>query len=144
MNSTQYVALKFLWHFYSFFFPVAISIIIYGAVCNRFTSMLVQLQKGHLSFQVEHQNSKTLPLRVTIFGNDAKEHQYLVKFGEDLRQDQRLEQLFILMNKILHQDPACRQRSLSIATYQVLRNTGLQLLQFQYHFCVMEETMREM
>ncbi|XP_021932903.1 DNA-dependent protein kinase catalytic subunit-like isoform X3 [Zootermopsis nevadensis] len=69
---------------------------------------------------VEHQNSKTLPLRVTIFGNDAKEHQYLVKFGEDLRQDQRLEQLFILMNKILHQDPACRQRSLSIATYQVV------------------------
>jgi hypothetical protein len=78
--------------------------------------------REHLLFQVVVQMSKTLPLRVTILGSDAKEHQYLVKFGEDLRQDQRLEQLFVLMNKILDQDPTCRHRSLSIATYQVLRN----------------------
>jgi DNA-dependent protein kinase catalytic subunit len=64
--------------------------------------------------------SLRLPLQITIFGSDAKEHQYLVKFGEDLRQDQRLEQLFNLMNKILDQDPVCRYRSLSITTYQVL------------------------
>jgi DNA-dependent protein kinase catalytic subunit len=68
-----------------------------------------------------------LPLRVTIFGSDAKEHRYLVKFGEDLRQDQRLEQLFSLMNKILDQDPTCRHRNLSIATYQVLGNMHLLL-----------------
>lgn len=71
------------------------------------------------SFQVEPMRSLRLPLLLTIFGSDAREHKYLVKFGEDLRQDQRIEQLFNLMNKILENDPTCRHRSLSIATYQV-------------------------
>jgi len=71
------------------------------------------------SFQVELIRSLRCPLLLTIFGSDAREHKYLVKFGEDLRQDQRIEQLFNLMNKILDNDPTCRHRSLSIATYQV-------------------------
>jgi len=71
------------------------------------------------SFQVKPMRSKTFPLLLTIRGSDAREHKYLVKFGEDLRQDQRIEQLFNLMNKILDSDPTCRHRSLSIATYQV-------------------------
>lgn len=58
------------------------------------------------------------PIRVTMIGNDAKDYHFLVKFGEDLRQDQRLQQLFTVMNKILHIDAACRQRQLSINTYQ--------------------------
>ncbi|XP_069690626.1 DNA-dependent protein kinase catalytic subunit-like isoform X3 [Periplaneta americana] len=64
------------------------------------------------------------PLRITVLGSDAKEHRYLVKYGEDLRQDQRLEQLFNLMNKILNQDPNCRHRRLSITTYQVVPFTS--------------------
>ncbi|OAD52798.1 DNA-dependent protein kinase catalytic subunit [Eufriesea mexicana] len=58
------------------------------------------------------------PIRITMIGNDAKDYHFLVKFGEDLRQDQRLQQLFTVMNKILHIDIACRQRQLSINTYQ--------------------------
>jgi DNA-dependent protein kinase catalytic subunit len=77
------------------------------------------------SFQVEPKNSKTWPLLVTICGSDAKEHKYLVKFGEDLRQDQRIEQLFNLMNKILDLDLACRHGNLSITTYQVLSRVYL-------------------
>lgn len=71
------------------------------------------------SFQVVPMKSLQFPLLLTIFGSDAREHKYLVKFGEDLRQDQRIEQLFNLMNKILDNDPTCRHRSLSITTYQV-------------------------
>jgi hypothetical protein len=78
-------------------------------------------------FQVEPMRSVRLPLLLTIFGSDAREHKYLVKFGEDLRQDQRIEQLFNLMNKILDQDPTCRHRSLSIATYQVPSRVYLML-----------------
>ena len=59
------------------------------------------------------------PIRITMIGNDAKEYHFLVKFGEDLRQDQRLQQLFTIMNKTLHSDTACRQRQLSVDTYEV-------------------------
>ncbi|KOC69903.1 DNA-dependent protein kinase catalytic subunit [Habropoda laboriosa] len=60
------------------------------------------------------------PIRITMIGNDAKEYHFLVKFGEDLRQDQRLQQLFTIMNKTLYIDTASRQRQLSIDTYQVI------------------------
>lgn len=63
--------------------------------------------------------SDKCPIRITIIGNDAKEYHYLVKHGEDLRLDERVQQLFKIMNKILSHDPACNQRKLSIATYQV-------------------------
>nr|XP_031842428.1 DNA-dependent protein kinase catalytic subunit-like isoform X2 [Nomia melanderi] len=60
------------------------------------------------------------PIQIIMVGNDAKEYPFLVKFGEDLRQDQRLQQLFTIMNKTLHNDTACKQRQLSIDTYQVI------------------------
>jgi len=86
-------------------------------------SVLMDFNKHSYShktlLQVEPKSSLRWPVLLTIFGSDAREHRYLVKFGEDLRQDQRIEQLFNLMNKILDSDPTCRHRSLSIATYQV-------------------------
>nr|XP_033326810.1 DNA-dependent protein kinase catalytic subunit-like [Megalopta genalis] len=60
------------------------------------------------------------PIQIVMIGNDAKEYPFLVKFGEDLRQDQRLQQLFTVMNKTLRIDAACNQRQLSIDTYQVI------------------------
>ena len=33
------------------------------------------------------------PKRIIIRGDDEKEHMFLVKGGEDLRQDQRIEQV---------------------------------------------------
>lgn len=64
------------------------------------------------------------PIKITMIGNDGKNYNFLVKFGEDLRLDERIEQLFILMNKILQEDANCRQRRLSIDTYLVIPLTG--------------------
>ncbi|XP_072042849.1 DNA-dependent protein kinase catalytic subunit-like [Amphiura filiformis] len=63
------------------------------------------------------------PKMITIRGNDEKDYQFLVKGGEDLRLDQRVEQLFCIMNDILQQDSACSQRGLRLVTYQVIAMT---------------------
>ncbi|XP_070581112.1 DNA-dependent protein kinase catalytic subunit-like [Ptychodera flava] len=63
------------------------------------------------------------PKRLTIRGNDEKEYRFLVKGGEDLRLDQRIEQLYGIMNDILAQDPSCSRRSLKLVTYEVIPMT---------------------
>ncbi|ESO96748.1 hypothetical protein LOTGIDRAFT_143667, partial [Lottia gigantea] len=63
------------------------------------------------------------PKRITIRGNDEKDYHYLVKGGEDLRQDARIEQLFVIMNKVFDKDPVCRHRKLHLKTYQVIPMT---------------------
>ncbi|XP_019852740.1 PREDICTED: DNA-dependent protein kinase catalytic subunit [Amphimedon queenslandica] len=60
------------------------------------------------------------PKRLTIIGDDTREYMFLVKGGEDLRLDQRIEQLFETMNKVLSDDPICSQRRLNLRTYSVI------------------------
>ncbi|KAH9372219.1 hypothetical protein HPB48_003426 [Haemaphysalis longicornis] len=50
--------------------------------------------------------SKQRPCRITIRGDNEKEHRFLVKTGEDLRQDDRIERLFEVMNDLLREDPS--------------------------------------
>uniref|UniRef100_A0A2K6EWI3 DNA-dependent protein kinase catalytic subunit n=1 Tax=Propithecus coquereli TaxID=379532 RepID=A0A2K6EWI3_PROCO len=64
------------------------------------------------------------PKRIVIRGHDEREHPFLVKGGEDLRQDQRLEQLFQVMNVILSRDAACSQRDMQLRTYRVVPMTS--------------------
>ena len=73
--------------------------------------------------QVKVLGSIRKPKMITIRGNDEKDYQFLVKGGEDLRLDQRVEQLFCIMNDILQQDSACSQRGLRLVTYQVIPMT---------------------
>ena len=63
------------------------------------------------------------PKRITIHGDDEKDYMFLVKGGEDLRLDQRIEQLYCLMNEVLDEDTACSQRGLHLRTYQVIPMT---------------------
>ncbi|XP_006860145.1 PREDICTED: DNA-dependent protein kinase catalytic subunit [Chrysochloris asiatica] len=63
------------------------------------------------------------PKRIIIRGHDEREYPFLVKGGEDLRQDQRIEQLFEVMNVILSRDAACSQRNMQLKTYQVIPMT---------------------
>lgn len=60
------------------------------------------------------------PKRLIIRGDDERDHPFLVKGGEDLRQDQRIEQLFAVMNILLSHDAACTHRGLQLRTYQVI------------------------
>ncbi|KAF9918927.1 hypothetical protein BX616_004199 [Lobosporangium transversale] len=60
------------------------------------------------------------PKRISILGSDEKEHLFLVKGGEDLRLDQRIQQLFSLMNDIMRKDPQCSQQNFCIGTYKVI------------------------
>ncbi|XP_032697088.1 DNA-dependent protein kinase catalytic subunit isoform X4 [Lontra canadensis] len=64
------------------------------------------------------------PKRIIIRGHDEKEYPFLVKGGEDLRQDQRIEQLFEVMNVLLSQDAACSQRNMQLKTYHVIPMTS--------------------
>lgn len=75
--------------------------------------------------------SKCFPVKINIIGNDANVYGFLVKFGEDLRQDQRLQQIFKIINKTLISDQSCKQRHLSINTYHVTPlSTSLGLIQW--------------
>ncbi|KAG6613652.1 putative DNA-dependent protein kinase catalytic subunit [Phytophthora cinnamomi] len=67
--------------------------------------------------------SKQLPKRLTLRCSDEKDYTFLVKGGEDLRLDQRIEQLFGVMNQILEADPRCRDQMLSLITYNVIPMT---------------------
>ncbi|GJJ77035.1 DNA-dependent protein kinase catalytic subunit [Entomortierella parvispora] len=60
------------------------------------------------------------PKRICILGSDEKEYMFLVKGGEDLRLDQRIQQLFSLMNDIMRKDPQCSRQDISIGTYSVI------------------------
>ncbi|XP_053349394.1 DNA-dependent protein kinase catalytic subunit [Clarias gariepinus] len=80
------------------------------------------------------------PKRLIVRGNDERDHPFLVKGGEDLRQDQRIEQLFGVMNIILSQDTSCSQRSLTLRTYQVVPITSrVGLIEWMENTCTLKE-----
>ncbi|XP_066575742.1 DNA-dependent protein kinase catalytic subunit isoform X2 [Amia ocellicauda] len=80
------------------------------------------------------------PKRLIIRGNDEREYPFLVKGGEDLRQDQRIEQLFGVMNIILSHDAACSQRNLALRTYQVIPMTSrIGLIEWMENTCTLKE-----
>jgi DNA-dependent protein kinase catalytic subunit len=57
------------------------------------------------------------PKVLVIRGSDEREYKFVVKGGEDLRLDQRIEQLFEVMNNALQADPMCARRKLGVRTY---------------------------
>ncbi|XP_072747382.1 DNA-dependent protein kinase catalytic subunit isoform X2 [Anoplolepis gracilipes] len=68
------------------------------------------------------------PIRIGIVGDNGKEYKFLVKFGEDLTIDRGLQQLYDTMNRTLRNDANCRQRRLTIDSYEVIplsRSFGL-------------------
>ena len=64
------------------------------------------------------------PKRITVHGSNEKDYHLLVKGGEDLRLDQRVEQLFQIMNGIFKDDPYCQNRDLYIKTFKVVPITN--------------------
>ncbi|KAJ2487676.1 phosphatidylinositol kinase- protein kinase tor1 [Coemansia sp. RSA 2050] len=72
--------------------------------------------------------SKQHPRKVKIIGSDGIEYTYLLKGHEDLRQDERVMQLFGLINSLLTRDAETARRSLAIERFPVIplsSNSGL-------------------
>ena len=63
--------------------------------------------------------SMRLPKRLTFHCSDQTERRFLVKGGEDLRLDQRVQQLMRAMNATLDASAPCAARGLRMRTYAV-------------------------
>ncbi|CAJ1081863.1 DNA-dependent protein kinase catalytic subunit [Xyrichtys novacula] len=90
--------------------------------------------------RVKVMSSIRRPKRLIIRGDDEQDHPFLVKGGEDLRQDQRIEQLFSVMNILLSHDAACTHRGLQLHTYQVIPiNSRIGLIEWMENTCTLKE-----
>uniref|UniRef100_A0A8D3CWJ1 DNA-dependent protein kinase catalytic subunit n=1 Tax=Scophthalmus maximus TaxID=52904 RepID=A0A8D3CWJ1_SCOMX len=90
--------------------------------------------------RVKVMSSIRRPKRLIIRGDDERDHPFLVKGGEDLRQDQRIEQLFAVMNILLSHDSVCTHRGLQLRTYQVIPiSTRIGLIEWMENTCTLKE-----
>ncbi|KAI3669407.1 hypothetical protein L6452_40642 [Arctium lappa] len=72
--------------------------------------------------------SKQRPRKLTIHGSDGEDYAFLLKGHEDLRQDERVMQLFGLVNTLLENSRKTAEKDLSIQRYEVIPlspNSGL-------------------
>jgi FKBP12-rapamycin complex-associated protein len=72
--------------------------------------------------------SKQRPRKITLRGSDGKDYVFLLKGHEDLRQDERVMQLFGLVNALLEGDRQTKKQDLRIQRYAVAplsHNCGL-------------------
>ena len=73
-------------------------------------------------------NTKQRPRKISLIGTDNKEYKYLLKSHEDLRQDERIIQVFNCVNSILFLDKEASKKNILITIYPVIplsHNTGL-------------------
>ncbi|XP_071482072.1 serine/threonine-protein kinase mTOR-like [Diadema antillarum] len=87
---------------------------------------VAKIQRVQSTLQVI--TSKQRPRKLSIFGSDGAEFMYLLKGHEDLRQDERVMQLFGLVNTLLANNPDTFRRHLNIQRYAAIplsTNSGL-------------------
>ncbi|KAJ8676220.1 hypothetical protein QAD02_012006 [Eretmocerus hayati] len=87
---------------------------------------VIRIASIHSSMQVI--TSKQRPRKLCIKGSNGKDYMFLLKGHEDLRQDERVMQLFGLVNTLLLHDPDTFRRNLTIQRYAVIplsTNSGL-------------------
>jgi len=90
------------------------------------TNTLIRIKRIGKKFNLF--NTKQHPRQMTIIGTDNKEYMFLLKGHEDLRQDERVMQLFDLVNTILANDNETYKKKLFINTYSVFplsHNAGI-------------------
>ena len=63
--------------------------------------------------------SKQRPRKITLRGSDGNDYMFLLKGHEDLRQDERVMQLFGLVNALLVRDSQTRKQDLKIQRYAI-------------------------
>ncbi|KAG8190056.1 hypothetical protein JTE90_023028 [Oedothorax gibbosus] len=87
---------------------------------------IIRIQRVESSLQVI--TSKQRPRKLSIKGSNGKDFMFLLKGHEDLRQDERVMQLFGLVNTLLIKDPETSRRNITIQRYSVIplsTNSGL-------------------
>jgi FKBP12-rapamycin complex-associated protein len=65
-------------------------------------------------------SSKQRPRKLQLHGSDGLTHSFVLKGHEDIRQDERVMQLFGLCNTLLHVDPESYRRHLNIQRYAAI------------------------
>lgn len=83
---------------------------------------------SHIQSSLQVITSKQRPRKLCIRGSNGKDYMFLLKGHEDLRQDERVMQLFGLVNTLLLNDPDTFRRNLTIQRYAVIplsTNSGL-------------------
>ncbi|KAK3073501.1 phosphatidylinositol kinase- protein kinase tor1 [Teratosphaeriaceae sp. CCFEE 6253] len=65
-------------------------------------------------------SSKQRPRKLGMRGSDGIRYDYVLKGHEDIRQDERVMQLFGLVNTLLSTDPECLKRHLNIQRYSAI------------------------
>lgn len=56
---------------------------------------------------------------MSVLGNDGKRQSFLTKYGDDLRQDRRIQQLLRVANNFFSNNSQTRERKINIVTYSV-------------------------
>ena len=79
---------------------------------------IVRIQSFQPSLRVI--SSKQRPRKLAMTGNDGRMYEFLLKGHEDLRQDERVMQLFALINTLLAMDPVTAKHHLRISRYAVV------------------------
>lgn len=72
--------------------------------------------------------SKQRPRKIGLVASDGEYYAFLLKGHEDLRQDERVMQLFTLINNLLMNDSYCSRRGLMVMKYPITplsQNSGL-------------------
>jgi DNA-dependent protein kinase catalytic subunit len=69
-------------------------------------------------------SSMRRPKRITLIGSLGVESMWLAKSGEDLRMDQRIQQLFQVFNGMFETDPYCIKYETRVETYEVIPMSG--------------------
>ncbi|KAL2759917.1 hypothetical protein ACRALDRAFT_1038929 [Sodiomyces alcalophilus JCM 7366] len=65
-------------------------------------------------------NSKQRPRKISLMGSDGVRYGFLLKGHEDIRQDERVMQLFGLCNTLLANDSECYKRHLNIERFPAI------------------------
>lgn len=80
-------------------------------------SRLLKIVKFNETVTILHSLRK--PIRMSAICSDGKSYSFMVKYGEDLRQDERIQQIQQLMSDQMKSDKNCSQQKLSLRTYKV-------------------------
>lgn len=68
------------------------------------------------------------PMQLIIHCSNGRKYDFLIKYGEDLRQDQRVQQILKIMSEKLQENKNCSKHNQIVRTYKVipiLRNSGM-------------------